>query len=162
MFTRYIMIRSPLSPEEASDRLKAVTIYTTLDPYDPKKALFRGTTGQSSFRISPLLKYGGGLFPWFRGTITEAENGSELRATARPLKFAKGFVLIWFGVLSFFLLLTLIAVITGKAPFLGLMGPLVILGGGAVLVYFGYTVPERKAEERLRKLLEAEQVISNQ
>lgn len=156
MFTKEMIIRSPLSPEEALEHLKAATIYTRLNPYDPKKALFRGTVGSSSFRISPLLNYSGAFFPRIKGTITPVENGSVLWATAHPLIYAKVFYLIWSGVLSFFLLLTTIAAITGKVPFYLPLIFLGMLGVGALMLYPGYVIPERKAEERLRKLLETE------
>lgn len=156
MFTKEMIIRSPLSPEEALEHLKAATIYTRLNPYDPKKALFRGTVGSSSFRISPLLNYSGALFPQIDGTITAVENGSELWATARPMTFAMLFFLIWSGLVSCFILITAIKAIGGKVPFWGLLIELGMLGAGVLLFHFGYTIPERKAEERLRKLLEAE------
>lgn len=156
MFAKEIFISSPLSPEEAIDRLKAVTIYSRSNSYDPKKTLFLGTVGLSSFHISPLLSYSGALFPRISGTITSAENGSELWATSRTLTFPKIFFLIWMAIVSFLVLFASIAVIRGGGPFWGPLIMLVIPGGGVLLAYFGYTVPERKAEECLQKLLQAE------
>ncbi|MBO4419816.1 MAG: hypothetical protein J5789_08360 [Oscillospiraceae bacterium] len=156
MFTNEILIYSPLSPEEAVDCLQAATIYTRLNPYDPKKALFRGTVGLSSFQISPLQNSDGAFSPRISGTITPMEHGSVLCAKARLSTYSKIFFLIWMAVISFVILMTAIAAVRGTVPFWGPFITLVIPGGGALLAHFGYTVPERNAEERLRKLLQAE------
>ena len=163
MFTNQIIIRSPLTREEAVDRLVAATD-DAWDSHGGEKTLFYGNVSPDGFRIAPILTLGKGrirvrdsFLPLIDGTITAAGKSSELRAKAHLVMIVKLFLLIWVGGFSVMLFFAVRSAISGKTPFWAPLIALGILAAGIGLAYFGYAVPEKKAEARLRKLLEAEQ-----
>ena len=155
MFTKKIIIHTPLSPEAAAERLSAATINpkSAMDSYALEKAWFRGSVHSTRFQITPNYEGGRIFLPVLRGTITAANPGSELRATAYPVWWARLFFGVYIGFMWFGLLSFVIATVSGSVPFGVFLIPLALLGGGYWFRML-FSDPGEETEARLRKLLE--------
>ena len=156
MLKNTVTFRTHLSQEEATARLAAATIKSWWNPYDPKTALFQGWVRTDGFRIFPLSALYSSFRPFIEGTITATDSGAELCAKAHPHWSVKSSFLFSLVMMSFSMFFSLLAALCGIIPFWGPLFLLAMLGFDIALAYYGYTVPERKAEQTLRALLEAE------
>lgn len=110
---------------------------------------FNGKIFEDSFKIQRNISYRNSFLPVIIGSITEAENGSEITMKFRLNLFVTGFMTFWFSfVIIFCLIMPFI-----KFDFPICLVPYLMLAFGILLVTIPNRIETKKAIEKLEELL---------
>ncbi|PRX53735.1 hypothetical protein [Flagellimonas meridianipacifica] len=121
---------------------------------------FEGTFEGNRFEIQRAINHRNSFLPKIYCSLEETSSGTKVYLKFQMLIFVIVFMAIWLGMVSLFLVFSIISYSTGDAEaiFLAIPGAMFLFGIG--LVYFAYTYERNKAFTELKRLLKAQEVTS--
>ena len=164
MFSEKKELRSRLQKEEVIQVLREnlQPKRTMEERFRRKKAskFFEGSLGVNDFEIQRAINHKNSFLPKVYGNLEETISGTKVHLKFQMLPVVLIFMVIWLGLVGFFLAFSLFAFTSDKAEAITLVIPGVMFLFGIGLVYFSYTYERNKAFEELKRLFKAQEITS--
>ena len=157
---RYVL-RLPCSRLTALGLLRAHTWNKTLNSPEADK-YFSGTLGEDGFRLTPLISGRNAWLPVLRDTVTQEADGTcRAEIDARPGRFTRAFMAIWYsflGGVSAIGAITLCLAPEETGAWVIFPAACVMLLAGFFLSRFAFWIPARKAKQTLLDIWNGEEI----
>jgi len=116
---------------------------------------FEGHIFGDNFKVTRIINYKNSFLPEINGKIIEKLNGTEIEVELKPTGFVMGFMILWFGGVSFGFIATLIGAIIGEGPIYVCIFPLFMLLMGFGILKFGFSTETEKSKKDIIEVLQA-------
>ena len=116
---------------------------------------FEGNIFGDNFNVTRIINYKNSFLPEINGKIIEKLNGTEIEVELKPTGFVMGFMILWFGGVSFGFIATLIGAIIGEGPIYACIIPLFMLLMGFGMSKFGFSTESEKSKKDIIEILQA-------
>lgn len=148
-----LVIDSPLSMDEALERLRAATGAPRWVRFRTPATPFEGEVAGHEIRIRRAINYQNSWLPRIRGHVQPRAEGCRLTVTMSLHPVVTVFMLVWFGAVAAFSVPALLLLPHGDPGPLVITGMMMLFGGG--LSFGAYAFEANAARDRLEALLNA-------
>ena len=148
-----LVIDSPLTAEQAVERLRAATGAPRWVRFRTPSTPFEGEVAGHEIRIRRAINYSNAWRPRLRGHVQPRAEGCRLTvAMSLPMPVAV-FMLVWLGGVAAFLVPSLLLLLAGDPGPFAFTAMMLLLGGG--IAFAAYAFEANAARARLTALLDA-------
>ena len=145
-------ILSKKSIEDICEALGAVTVPRKEHRFGDSRGEFIGEVDTAGFKIVKNISYRDSFCPIITGSIRTEGRISIITIKMRMHWFVSIFTIIWFGIVTLFMLMGLFMVIVDRNDFILLCGAGGMMLIGQILVRSGFYIPAKKALKRMKEL----------